>query len=103
MSTSPSTTSLERSPEIFSDPEVKIKEYTALAPYVWEMRQIEILDHYLPLYKMNKTVGQHTALLDKSFWKMKAKRDITDSEVSSLQKASSPYMPFTLRNLMRAK
>ena len=74
MSTSPSTTSLELSPEIFSDPEVKIKEYTALAPYVWETRQIEILDHYLPLYKMNKTVGQHMALLDKSFWKMKAKR-----------------------------
>lgn len=94
MSTSPSTTSLELSPKIFSDPEVKIKEYTAPAPYVWETWQTEILDHYLPLYKTNKTVGQCMALLDKSFWKMKAKRDIPDSEVSGLWKASSPYTAF---------
>lgn len=79
--------------EVFSDPEVETKEYTAPAPYVWEMWQTDILNHYLPVYKMNKAVGQRTAILDKTFRKMKAKRDIADSEVSGLRKVRSSSEP----------
>jgi hypothetical protein len=101
MPTSPSTSALDVetsksvSGDVCSDPEVETREYTAPAPYVWETWQIEILNHYLPLYKTNKTVRQRTALLERSFRKMKAKRDIPDSEISSLRKASRYYIWFT--------
>ncbi|EDR07662.1 uncharacterized protein LACBIDRAFT_298016 [Laccaria bicolor S238N-H82] len=73
--------------EDFSDPEVETNEYTAAAPYVWETWQTEILNHYLPFYKANKTVKQRTALLNKTFRRMQSKRDIPDSDVSGLRKA----------------
>jgi hypothetical protein len=101
MATSPGTTSLNldasnsSSAEVFSDPEVQTKEYTAPALYVWETWQMDILNHYLPLYKTNKTVRQRTAILDKTLRKMKVKRDIPDADVSGLRKASSSCKPFT--------
>ena len=76
--------------DVLSDPEVETKQYTAPAPYVWETWQTEILNHYLPAYKTNKSVSQRTAILDRAFRKIKAKHNVPDSEVSELRKASFP-------------
>lgn len=75
--------------EVFSDPEVETKDYTAPPPYVWETWQTEILNHYLPSYKTNKSIGTRTAILDKVFRKMKAKKDIPDSDISEHRKVGT--------------
>ena len=81
--------SIHANEEVFSDPEVQTKDYTAPPLYVWETWQTEILNHYLPSYKTNKSMGMRTAILNKVFQKMKAKKDIPDSDVSEHRKVGT--------------
>ena len=81
--------------DVLSDLEVETKQYTAPAPYVWETWQTEILNHYLPTYKANKSVSQRTAILDRAFQKIKAKHNVPDSQVLELRKASFPSEIFS--------
>ena len=66
----------------------KTVEHVAPAPHIWEDWQTDILEKYLPDYRLKKSTGARVAIMGKVLQKFNGKMESGDGDAANIRKVN---------------